>query len=166
MKGSELEVMLPLARADAAHAPELASPVSARRGAARRSILVIEDNEDCRLALQDLLEDAGHHVETAEDGVKGVSAAITGSHDIAFVDIGLPGLNGFEVAREIRARGPVHLRLVALTGYGGPEQQSQALAAGFDRHLVKPVDEKKLWQVLDDDDDLWRKSRRVARSTG
>jgi CheY-like chemotaxis protein len=162
-KGSEIEVVLPLSRRlDAAIRPS-AEPTSSRRPLVRRKILLIEDNEDCREALQELLEDAGHSVVTAQDGLAGVRAALAEPYDIAFVDLGLPGLNGLEVAREIRARGASDLRLVALTGYGGPEQHTQALAAGFDKHLVKPVIASSLWQVLDDSDDLWRAARPTAQ---
>jgi len=123
----------------------------APRVPAKRSILVVEDNTDAREMLQAVLEVAGHEVEVARDGITGVERALAGQHDLAIVDIGLPGLNGYEVAQRIRAgldgaRPP--LFLIALTGYGGPEQRDRALGAGFDVHVVKPVNPDTLLRLI------------------
>ena len=117
--------------------------------AARRRILVIEDNADARSILRALLEAAGHEVHEAADGPRGLELALALRPDVALIDLGLPGLDGFEVARQLRAaddrRG---ILLVAVTGYGSPEDRERALLAGFDVHLVKPVDPDILAGVL------------------
>jgi CheY-like chemotaxis protein len=136
------------------HRPKEPRPASAVRaenaaaGPARR-ILVIEDDADGREVLQIMLQSWGHEVEMAANGPDGLALALAGRFDIALIDIGLPGLDGYAVARQLRAaptgRG---LRLVALTGYGEPEDRRRALAAGFDVHLVKPVDPARLAETL------------------
>jgi CheY-like chemotaxis protein len=112
-------------------------------------ILVIDDNDDGRSTMQELLELLGHAVELAEDGASGVEKALACDPDLALVDIGLPKIDGYEVARRIRAR-PNGARpwLVALTGYGQPDDRRMALEAGFDRHLVKPVSYDDLSNLL------------------
>ena len=115
-------------------------------------ILVIEDNPDIRETLKDLLELCGHHVTLAEDGNLGIAAASNGKrHDVALIDIGLPGRDGYEVARElvgIRKRNGHPLRLIAMTGYGQAEDRRRAMEAGFDYHLVKPVEPDALTRLL------------------
>jgi CheY-like chemotaxis protein len=115
---------------------------------AGRRILLVEDNADAREALRVLLELEGHSVEAVEDGSRAIEIARAKALDIALVDIGLPGLDGYEVARQLRA--PAHRRLVliALTGYGQPEDRQRALDAGFDDVLVKPVDPTGLTTLL------------------
>jgi PAS domain S-box-containing protein len=113
-----------------------------------RRVLVIEDNEDSRDMLRQLLENAGHEVHDAGDGPQGVDAALRLEPDVALIDVGLPELDGYEVARRIRAGTRRDMLLVALTGYGLAEDRERALAAGFDLHLVKPVDFDKLFDVL------------------
>jgi CheY-like chemotaxis protein len=113
------------------------------------SILVVEDNPDGRESLRDLLEIWGHRVELAENGPRGVEQALAGHPDVALIDIGLPGLDGNEVARRIRAVfGTDHMALIAMTGYGQPEDRRRALQAGFDTYLVKPVDPGHLARLL------------------
>jgi CheY-like chemotaxis protein len=112
-------------------------------------VLVVEDNHDGRESLRDLLEIWGHEVTLAEDGPEGVDKALSIHPDVALVDIGLPGLDGNEVARRIRsALGSDEISLIAMTGYGQPEDRRRALQAGFDRYLVKPVDPAVLSQLL------------------
>jgi CheY-like chemotaxis protein len=91
----------------------------------------------------------GHEVHAATDGLGGVDAALRLLPDLSLIDIGLPGIDGYEVARRIRAdpRGQ-RLRLVALTGYGLREDRERALAAGYDDHLVKPVDPARIAALL------------------
>jgi len=91
----------------------------------------------------------GHEVHEAEEGITAVEHALSICPDVAIIDIGLPGLDGYEVARRIRARanGKVH-KLVALTGYGQEEDRRLAMSAGFDEHLVKPVDPDVLYRIL------------------
>jgi len=145
-QGSEFRVALPAIEAPDATRPEHAQ---AQRSTAR-DILVVEDNADARETLQHLLQLAGHTVRTASDGVAGLQAALTQRPDIALVDIGLPLMDGYEVARRIRAAeaGGSRTLLVAVTGYGLPEDRERALQAGFDAHVVKPVDAQALEALL------------------
>jgi CheY-like chemotaxis protein len=113
-----------------------------------RSILIVEDNADARDVLRVLLELEGHEVETAEEGQAALELARTKDPDIALVDIGLPGIDGYEVARRLRARDPRRPLLIALTGYGQPEDRRRATDAGFDDVLVKPVDPVTLTALL------------------
>ena len=113
-----------------------------------RSILIVEDNPDARDVLRVLLELEGHEVETAEEGQAALEMARTKDPDIALVDIGLPGIDGYEVARRVRARDRRRPVLIALTGYGQPEDRRRALEAGFDDVLVKPVDPAALTALL------------------
>jgi CheY-like chemotaxis protein len=121
---------------------------AATPGASGRSILIIEDNADAREALRILLELDGHLVEAAGEGAEGLQIAQAKDPDIALVDIGLPGLDGFEIARRLRASGSRRPVLVALTGYGQPEDRRRATEAGFDSLLVKPVDPSTLSALL------------------
>jgi CheY-like chemotaxis protein len=109
-----------------------------------RRVLIIEDHADGREILRILLELLGCQVEVAADGVQGVIKALTGNPEIALVDIGLPRLDGYQVARKLRAALGRKIFLIAQTGYGQPQDREQALQAGFDAHLVKPVDLKDL----------------------
>ena len=111
--------------------------------------MIVEDNADAREMLQMLLAVEGHEVDSAEDGRDGLALIERVRPDVALIDIGLPLLNGYDVARMLRARcqGPPVL-LVALTGYGQPEDRQRALAAGFDEHLIKPVNLDRLTQIM------------------
>ena len=152
--GSEFEVTLPLTATPPLDEPPV-QLARVARAPSQRSILVVEDNADAREMLQAVLEVAGHKVEVARDGLTGVERALAGAHDLAIVDIGLPGLNGYEVAQRIRAgmdgaRRPLYL--IALTGYGGREQRDRAIGAGFDVHIVKPVNPDTLLRLISDYD--------------
>lgn len=117
--------------------------------AGRTRLLLIEDNPDIGETLRDLLELLGHCVEWASDGLRGVQLALAAPPEVALVDIGLPGIDGYEVARQIRQSEQGHrVLLIALTGYGRPEDRQKALAAGFDAHLVKPVDPEELTALI------------------
>jgi two-component system, sensor histidine kinase len=144
--GSEFVVRLPLLPAVEA-ALSVPMPTCAKGGSPRR-ILVVEDNPDARQSMRELLELWGHRVDTAPDGLAGLSTAVAQRPDVALVDIGLPGLDGYRLASELRARAGEAIRLVAITGYGGPEGRNRALAAGFDVHLVKPVQPDELARTL------------------
>jgi CheY-like chemotaxis protein len=113
-------------------------------------ILIVEDNKDSRETLRTLLELLGHQVDVAEDGVEGVHKALTGSPTVALVDVGLPILDGYKVAQCIRTVLGRSIFLVAHTGYGQPEDRRRAFEAGFDAHLVKPVDWLELNSWLSD----------------
>jgi CheY-like chemotaxis protein len=116
--------------------------------AAGRSILIIEDHDDAREALRALLELEGHTVEAAASGPRGVEIARKSLPDIALVDIGLPEVDGYEVARRLRTLTSGRPYLIALTGYGQPDDVKRARDAGFDAHLLKPVDPDALARVL------------------
>jgi CheY-like chemotaxis protein len=135
-QGSEFRVCLPLlARDSVTTAPQPASehePIGARR------IVIVEDNDDVREMQEEMLQLEGHEVRTAATGPDGVSTILEFMPDAAFIDLGLPGCDGFEVARRVRAASPTIL-LIAVSGYGQPVDRKRAHAAGFDGHLTKPV---------------------------
>ena len=140
-RGSRFTVRLPLC---APPAQDQAEPAATRTAPARSRILIVEDNEDARQMLQMLLVLAGHDVHAAPDGPSGVEMARDRRPDIAVIDLGLPGMDGYEVARRIRSGPNPDLRLIALSGYGQAEDRRKTLEAGFDMHLVKPVDPARL----------------------
>jgi CheY-like chemotaxis protein len=108
---------------------------------AARRILVADDNADALETMAALLEMEGHRVDVAPDGESALAAAQALRPDVAVLDIGMPGLNGYEVARRIRAEPwGARIRLIALTGWGQAEDVERAHAAGFDHHVTKPVD--------------------------
>ncbi len=146
-RGSEFTVRLPIALGAAPELPP--ATAGTQRGAERRRVLVAEDNDDAREFLRDLLQLWGHQVDVAEDGLRAAELGSRGRYDLALVDIGLPGMNGFEVARRLRAAG-CQTPLVALTGYGQPEDRKRALESGFDEHKVKPLDADALKRLLAD----------------
>jgi PAS domain S-box-containing protein len=121
-----------------------------RPAAARsRRVLVVEDSADARQSLRLLLEMAGHEVEACEDGPSGLARLQAFRPDVALIDLGLPGMDGYTVAREARGRPETRaIRLVAVTGYGQAEDRRRALAAGFDLHVTKPVDASMLDDML------------------
>ena len=114
-----------------------------------RRILIADDNEDAAKALAMLLRLAGHDVCTAHGGQAALDLASTFRPEIALLDIGMPDLNGYEVARQLRgtAQGK-DLRLIALTGWGQEDDKRRARDAGFDHHLTKPVDPRRLDALL------------------
>jgi CheY-like chemotaxis protein len=117
--------------------------------AAPRRILIIEDNGDALEMLRAQLERDGHEVYTAADGPAGVEAAAAVRPDVALIDVGLPGFDGYEVARRIRAAAwGTSMRLVALWGYGQADDRRRALEAGCDLHVTKPVMPERLAEIL------------------
>jgi PAS domain S-box-containing protein len=143
--GAQVVVRLPLAAAPRAGEPrDRPSPTRAAR-----RVLLVEDNADAADSLREALELNGHEVTVARTGPEGLEAARGRAPDVVLCDIGLPGLDGFEVARAVRADPALSsLTLVALTGYALAEDVERAREAGFDRHLVKPVEIETLEQVL------------------
>ena len=141
--GSEFTVRFPLGPGAEPPAPAAASA----RGPAY-GVLVIEDNRDARETLRALLEYEGHRVEVTGDGPTGLARDEATRPDVVLIDIGLPGLNGYEVATRIRARRAAEPLLVAITGYGSVEDRRRSLEAGFDAHLTKPVLSNDLMDVL------------------
>ena len=118
---------------------------------AGRRILVVDDNEDAATALAEALVDLGHAVEVAYDGPQALAKLETFSPDIALLDIGLPLMDGYELARRIRNEPRLSgIRLVSITGYGQHSDKVRAQEAGFDVHLVKPVDLVVIERVIAD----------------
>jgi signal transduction histidine kinase/DNA-binding response OmpR family regulator len=149
-RGCEFEVRLP-ARADDLVEPAPLADTSRAPGCAPAArpleIVLVEDNADIRESLRALLELAGHAVAEAEDGQSGIALIRERRPNVALVDIGLPGVDGYAVARQLRDAAGV-TRLIAMTGYGRPEDRRLALEAGFYAHLVKPVDFDDLTKLL------------------
>jgi len=142
-RGSELLVRLPLTNRTVEPSGDGDGAYLAER------LVLIEDQDDNRVLLQAILEGAGYHVVTASDGQAGVDEIEKHRPNVALVDIGLPVLDGYEVARRVRkAFGPNDIFLVALTGYGQQQDREAVLRAGFDQHLVKPIDPKALVEIL------------------
>lgn len=144
--GSEFEIHFPIV---ANAPPQVLATVRRPQVATRLRVLVIEDNHDAAEALAMLLELYGHDATVFSDGPKAIEAVRTAAFDLAFVDIGLPGMDGYEVARRIRKLANAKpMLLVALTGYGQDSDKQRALAAGFDEHLTKPVKIERLQALL------------------
>ena len=145
-KGSEFVIRLPVAHNDAPKRPIAESAPLVIRPL---RILLVDDSVDTVLSFSMLLEGYGHFVRTAHDGLSGVQAAIDYKPDVALLDIGLPGFNGYEVAKRIRQHPDLkHIVLVALTGYGQDTDREISRHAGFNHHLVKPALLEQLEQVL------------------
>lgn len=144
-QGSEFTVRLPLATTTF----EVAVEAKHSEPAGPLKILVVDDNVDMANTLAKLLEQAGHTITMAHDGLAALAAARRSTPDAVVLDIGLPGLDGYRVAEALR-REPAfaNVRLVAVSGYGQAEDRSRAKAAGFDHHLVKPVDLRQLVSAL------------------
>lgn len=115
----------------------------------RRHILLVEDNPDGRESLRLLLSMLGHRVDVAVDGVEGVTKALRLHPDLALIDIGLPRLDGYQVARRIRALLGRNIILIAYTAYDSLDDRERVAEAGFDAHLVKPVELRELAPWLD-----------------
>jgi len=143
--GARFSVRLPALRAVAPAAAQGPTPAP---GTHAETILVVEDNEDARESLRLALELRGHRVVWAADGATGLEVLRRERPRLAVLDIGLPGMDGYELARRIREELGPGIVLVALTGYGRARDGDEAIRAGFDRHLIKPVDVDDLVRVL------------------
>jgi PAS domain S-box-containing protein len=138
-RGSTFTVTLP-ALAPAIQPPDIPAQRANGSSVARR-ILVVDDNVDAAKSLAKLLRLEGHETQVAHDGLEGVNTAITYQPDIILLDIGMPNMNGYEACRAIRSRdGGARFCIIALTGWGQDEDRRKSKEAGFDEHLVKPVD--------------------------
>ena len=144
-KGSTFSVRLPRAESRRTEEPSL-SPVVRPTPAMR--ILIVEDDADGREALRMQLVMSGYEVHEAIDGESGLELVQRLQPDVVLLDIGLPGLDGYEVARRLKSA-QICPRLVAITGYGRPEDHERAMTAGFDQHLTKPVDYDELQRALE-----------------
>jgi CheY-like chemotaxis protein len=145
--GSEFVVRLPLCAAPARQLAPLPEPLQV--DGSGRSVLLIDDNANFRLSMRLLLEIRGYHVSEAEDGRRGLHQLLAGRFDAAVVDLRMPEMDGFEVARQVRASPcGAALKLVALTGNALLDDRQQAERAGFDCVLVKPADPDQLTRAL------------------
>jgi signal transduction histidine kinase len=140
--GSEFSLSLPVRQAQSAVTVKPAPPAAS--AVRPRQVLIIDDNESVLTSLGLLLQARGYQVSLAATGEAGVSQALALRPDLALVDLVLPGLNGLQVARRLRAEWGGAIRLIALSGYSRPKDIAAALAAGFDRHLVKSADPNAL----------------------
>ena len=153
-RGSEFVVRLPLEPS----VEETATDNGPRKATARpggvlpKRVLVVDDNKDGALVLVRLLRSCGHKATLAHDGPTALVEAIANPPDVVFLDIGLPGMDGFEVARRLRELdGPNRAFLVALTGYGQEDYMRRSHEAGFDHHMVKPADPESMIELLAQD---------------
>jgi two-component system, sensor histidine kinase len=134
-RGAQFTVRLPVEAAATPPPPPAATTIDRSR-----SILLVEDNDDARESLRLLLESLGHRVIEAAEGPHAIALALHHRPEVALIDLGLPGMNGYEVARSLRERLTSHrMALIAVTGYGQADDRRRSKEAGFDAHLVKPV---------------------------
>jgi two-component system, chemotaxis family, CheB/CheR fusion protein len=146
-RGSEFIVRLPTRPAPSARSPAPESRSS--ESSANHRTLIIDDNEDGAQSLAMLLELSGHQTKMAHDGLQGLEIAAEFRPDVVLLDIGLPRLNGYEVGRRIRAQPwGKGMLLLAMTGWGQEEDRNRSREAGFDAHIVKPVDHDELMKLL------------------
>jgi signal transduction histidine kinase len=143
-QGCRFTVTLPLAQAAA---PVVEQPKTALPAPRQRKVLVVDDNTDAAQTLAELLEVIGHTPVTAHDAATALAKFHEFHPDVVLLDIGLPDIDGYEVARRIRANGGQGTKLVALTGWGQAEDKRRALEAGFDTHWTKPVDPGRLEEI-------------------
>jgi CheY-like chemotaxis protein len=142
--GAQFTVRLPVEATGTPPAPPVA-PGPERS----RSILIVEDNDDARESLRLLLESLGHHVIEAGDGERGLALALHHQPEVVLIDLGLPELDGYEVARALRSSAiGKTAALIAVTGYGQVDDRRRSKEAGFDAHLVKPVSQGVLASLL------------------
>lgn len=148
-QGSEFVVRLPEAAGPASSCDDdvPSTPPTGERSKAGARILIVDDNVDAAETLSAVLSVSGMECKVASDGQQAVEAALAFEPSVGILDVGLPGMDGYELARRLRVAHP-RAKLVALTGYGRPADKAAALAAGFDEHLTKPVDTRALLNTL------------------
>ena len=146
-KGSEFVVRLPLSAQDAR--PLVEPPANPAKGERRISVLVVDDQRDVADSVAMLIETFGHTARAVYTGAEALAISRESAPDAMFVDIGMPGMTGYELAEHVRGDPALsHLRLVALTGYGREEDRARVSRAGFDLHMTKPVTDADLHAVL------------------
>ena len=145
-RGTEFVVSLPLDRRRSVRTrPERGGERGAPTG---RQVLVVDDNPDAAETLAELLKMVGHKVVVAHDGPSALALAKADPPDVVLCDIGLPGMDGYELARQLRAGGARAIRLVAVSGYAQPEDVARATEAGFEAHVAKPLDPEELARII------------------
>ncbi len=148
--GSRFTIWLPRVQAPKP-AAAMADPAAQGRGSARKTILIVDDNHDAAETLSMVVALKGHEAHVANDGAAALQLALRCQPQLVFLDLGMPGMNGFEVAAKLRALpGGADRLLVALTGWGSDEDRTRTLDAGFDMHLTKPVDLEAIEALLAD----------------
>jgi NO-binding membrane sensor protein with MHYT domain/CheY-like chemotaxis protein len=140
--GATFTIRLPTIVPSAENAPGLQGLAGGTR-----QVVIVEDSDDARVSLQKILEQEGHTVHTAADGRRGFEVIAQVRPDVALIDIGLPGLDGYGLAEQVRSLG-LQTYLIALTGYGLPEDRRRALASGFDTHMTKPPQMDRLLALV------------------
>jgi len=145
-KGSEFIVRIPLAVVSPSEAVKPSSPDRAQLR--RHRILVADDNQDSAVVLAHFLATEGHEVQTVYNGVKAIEAVKNLRPEVAILDIGMPGLNGYDTAQQIRSEFGKRIVLIAVTGWGQEEDKKRSREAGFDYHLTKPIDVSTLEKIL------------------
>ena len=167
-RGSTFEVRLPrLDVAEDSLIPNDARSETAEPSDSGSRVVIVEDQDDARNMLRTLLELDGFEVHEADNGTKGLALIERVHPDVALVDIGLPGIDGYELARQLRKNlGNEHTHLVAVTGYGQPSDIDAASEAGFDNHVVKPIDPSKLTRILQFHDGRSEQKGTPRRKTG
>ncbi len=149
-QGSEFVMRLPLATTQETR-QAVRKVVPLGRNPSELRILVVDDNKDAALSLGMILQMEGHKVQTAHDGPSALSAFAEFSPEAVFLDLGLPGMDGYTMAKRLREQCPADdLLLVAVTGYGADVDKARSRAAGFDHHLIKPVDFAELQRLLEE----------------
>ena len=144
-KGTAFVITMPLCQADATRP----SPAAVDVPHVASRVVIIDDNQDAAHTMLMLVEQLGGSARMAHDPVSGLAAVQEFEPDIVFLDIGLPGMDGYEACRRIRQQPSArHVAIVAVTGWGQPQDKQRALDAGFDAHLTKPVDPTALAKVL------------------
>jgi CheY-like chemotaxis protein len=146
-KGSEFIIRLPVVPEVTPLKSEAVPDKQAAEVTPTLRLLVVDDNRDTVESLAMLLRLYGHHVMTAASGPAALASALSDDCDVILLDIGLPSIDGYEVARRIRAQ-KKHIVLIAMTGYGQPDDRKLSKQAGFDYHLTKPVDPQRLQDLL------------------
>lgn len=148
--GSDFEVRLPALSVSRAALPARAIDTATTTSGKGKRVLVVDDNRDAADLMADVLQSLGYRAYTAYDGRSALDLAAELQPEIALLDIGLPVMDGYELARRLRERAPsAALRLIALTGYGSASDRDQSAAAGFDAHMVKPIELTTLARTLE-----------------
>jgi CheY-like chemotaxis protein len=148
-QGSTFVVRLPALAVQSTTEPVTGPPPRLPASASPRKVLIVDDNIDAAALLAELCETVGHEVKTAHDGPEALRALEGFAPDVAVLDIGLPVMDGYELARRVREQLGERCRLVALTGYGQEHDRSRSEEAGFEAHLVKPVDPSRVLALVD-----------------
>jgi CheY-like chemotaxis protein len=150
-EGSAFMVELPILYSEEQKDDSVIAVAQSGESSVSLKILLVDDNLDVVASLSTLLEILGHEVFSVTDGVAGLQSALDRHPDVVILDIGLPGMDGYQVARMIRSQPELdRVRLIAVTGYGSEQDRDTAIAAGFDLHMVKPVEFSALVSALAD----------------